>query len=278
MINMKKISLRIEDDILHGVDNLIDNIVIKNRSHAIKHLLKKSLGKEKIAVILAKGSDTDGHNLEKDLLISKTEYNCTAKIKDTTLIKEQIKLLNKYGFNIIYIMTIPKIIANIKKILKDSHGNIIHYISLDKHMKTAEALGLLKDKVYSPFLLFYEDIIFDMNLNDIYNSHLNNNDIATITITTSKNPSVKGYVNVQGTKVIKFIEKFKTTKNSLINEPIYVMSPRIFDIEGKSLAYDIFPKLAEQRLLSGHLSSNRIIHLHEQKDKKEIIRFLKLKS
>ncbi len=275
---MKKVSLRIEDEIVHGIDNLVDYIKVKNRSQAIKLLLKKALGKEKIAVILSKGSDLENQDLEKELLINKNEYNSTAKFKDTNLIEEQIKRLKKYGFTIIYIITIPKIVQKLQHILKNQNGIIIHYISIDKHMRTADALRLLKDKIYSPFLTIFSDIFFEADLNSIYEHQIGSKAICTLMLTSSKEPSKKGNVKVKGTKITSFNEKVPAPENFIVFEPIFIAKPQIFDIKGNSLVYDIFPELAKKGLLSGYLSTDYIIHLHNLQDKKRIELLLKHKE
>jgi len=272
---MKKISIRMEENMLQEVDNLVDYIRVKNRSQAIKLLLKKALGREKIAVILSKGSDKKGHNLEKDLLINKTEYNSIAKIKNTTLIEEQVKRLKKYGFNIIYIISIPKILENIKRLLKHGKTATIHYISIDKNMKTADALRLLKDKIYSPFLTIFSDVFFEADLNSIYEQQIGSKEVCTLMLTSSKEPSKKGNVKVEGTKIISFIEKPSKVESPIVFEPIFAANPQIFDVKGSSLSYDIFPELTKKGLLAGHLSTGSVAHIHNDKDKKRIELLLK---
>ena len=51
----RKISITIEDSVLKGIDGVIDNIFIRNRSQAIEFLAKNALGEHKQAVILAGG-------------------------------------------------------------------------------------------------------------------------------------------------------------------------------------------------------------------------------
>jgi len=271
---MKKISLRIEDDLLEDIDYLVDYIRIKNRSQAIKSLLKKSLEKEKIAVILAKGSDLKNHNLEKNLKIEENKYNATTRLGNTTLIEEQIKILRKYGFNIVYILTIKKAVEQIRDIFKNIKDIRINYTEISNLTKTAQALKLLKGKIHSNFLVIFGDIIFNANLNEIYNQHLKSNAICTMLVTSSKTPTIKGTVRVEGNKIISFIEKIKVKENFIVSEPIYMFSPEIFGIKGTSLPYDVFPKLAKKGLLESHLSSTNVLHLHKKADKKDVEEFI----
>ena len=275
---MKKISIRIEDDILTEVDSFVDYFTIKNRSQAFKHLLKRALGEQRIAVILAKGSDLTHSRLSKNLLINKNEYNITAKLENTTLIEEQLNYLQKYKFSVVYILYPKKIIKVIQDVIGKSNKLDIKYFEINNLSQTANALRILKGKIHSNFLLIYGDVISDLNLENIYMQHLKNNAICTMMITTSKNPSIKGSVTIEGNKIINFIEKIKVGENFIVSEPIFVMSPEIFDFKGKSLPYNVFPHLAKEKKLDTHFSSSIVLHLHKSKDKNKIIEFIKKKK
>ena len=51
----KRISITVDEKILKNVDSIVDRLYIRNRSQAVEYLIKKTLGEEKIAVILATG-------------------------------------------------------------------------------------------------------------------------------------------------------------------------------------------------------------------------------
>ena len=53
----KRISITVDDRVLKKVDDLINNNDIRNRSHAVEHILRKYFDSKKIrkAVILAGG-------------------------------------------------------------------------------------------------------------------------------------------------------------------------------------------------------------------------------
>jgi len=271
---MRKISFRIEDDLLEEVDYLVDYITVRNRSQAIKLLLKKSLSKEKIAVILAKGTDLKNHNLENNLKVDSKGYHSTLKLGNTTLIQEQMRLLKKYGFNIIYILTINKVLKQIQEIFGNRKDINLNYLGISDSTKTAQALRLLREKIHSDFLVIYDDIIFEINLNEIYKQHIKSNAVCTMITTSSKSPAIKGSIKIEGNKITSFTEKVKVKENFIVSEPIYMFNPKVFEIKGESLPYDIFPKLAKKGLLEGHLSSSEVLHLHKKEDKKKIQLFI----
>ena len=83
-----KISITLNENTLHDIDSIVDNIYIRNRSQAIEHLVKNSLGENKTAVILLGGK-------EDTLKISGQIYRPTAKIKKNTVIESALVKLRE---------------------------------------------------------------------------------------------------------------------------------------------------------------------------------------
>ena len=119
----KKISITINEKTLMEIDGIIDNIYIRNRSQAIEHLVKSSLGENKVAVILMGGS-------EDHLRISETEYRSTASFKNKTVIELAVKKLRENNFRTIFIVARHRLLTKLFEILKDGsgYGARINYI------------------------------------------------------------------------------------------------------------------------------------------------------
>jgi hypothetical protein len=58
----EKISITIDNSMLKEIDNIIDNILIRNRSQAIEYLINLALGDNKTAVILCGGAEENLKN------------------------------------------------------------------------------------------------------------------------------------------------------------------------------------------------------------------------
>ena len=257
-----KISITINEKTLQGIESIIDNIYIRNRSQAIEHLVKNALGENKIAVILLGGS-------EERLKISKIDYRPTAKIKNSSVIGLGIKKLRENNFKTIFIVARHKLLTRLFEMLKDGteHGVRINYIEEKLSNGTADSLRLLKGKINTNFLVVYGDIIFNkINIEELWNDHIKQNAIATIMLTTSSKPSEKGTVKVEGNKVLAFTQKPKKSDIYLVFSPIFVTEHQIFEYSGASLEFDVFPELSKKGLLNGHLSSEKEIHIHSKKD------------
>jgi NDP-sugar pyrophosphorylase family protein len=257
-----KISITINDKLLNDIDSIIDNVYIRNRSQAIEHLVKNSLGENRAAVILL-GGDAE------HLRISKDEYRPTARIKGKSVIELALKKLRENSFKTILIVARHEILTKIFEIAKEGadYGMKISYIEEKSSKGTADSLKHVRGKMNSDFLVVYGDILFSsINISELWNDHLKQNSIATIMMTTSSKPSEKGTVKVEGNKVLEFAQKPKKSDIYLVFSPIFAAEPQILEYSGASLESDVFPELAQKGLLNGHLSSEKEMHIHNKKD------------
>ena len=257
-----KISITINEKTLQDIDSIIDNIYIRNRSQAIEHLAKNALGENKSAVILLGGN-------EENLKISRDLYRPTARIKNSSVIQLALKKLRENNFKTIFIVARHNLLTRLFDLLKDgaNYGVKISYIEEKSSNGTADSLRALKGKISSNFLVVYGDIIFSrISIDELWNDHIKQNSVATIMLTTSSKPSEKGTVRVEGNKVLTFEQKPKKSDIYLVFSPIFITEPQIFEYSGSSLESDVFPELAEKGLLNGHLSSEKEVHIHSNKD------------
>ncbi len=263
----KKISITIEDSILKGIDSVVDNVFIRNRSQAIEFLAKTAMGEHKQAAILAGGP-------EEQLKISDTEYRITARTGSTTVIEKAVKKLRENGFKDIYVIARHNVLTKVFDILKDgsSYNVKITYIEEKEGRGSADSLRLLKGKITANFLAVFGHIIFDkVNIQELWNQHIKQaTAVATLIVTAAPNPSEKGTVKVEGSRILEFIQKPRKTDVYLVFSPIFAATPEIFNTSGGSLEYDVFPKLAEQGLLYGHTSAEKERHVHTAADAKAI--------
>ena len=262
----RKISITIDEKILEGIDSVVDNIFIRNRSQAIEHLVKNSLGENKKAVILSGGP-------EKPIMISEGEFRITANIKGVTLIERAVKKLRENGFKEIFLVAGHTVLTKVFDVLKDgtSYGVKMHYVEEKESRGTAYSLRLLKGRIETSFLVVYGDILFDkINLDELWNQHLKQDSIVTLLLTTSATPSEKGTVKMQGSKILEFIQKPKRSDVYLVFSAIFAAHSEVFEFPGDSLEYEVFPLLAKRGLLEGHISPEKEIHIHSKEDVKRL--------
>ena len=258
----EKISITMDGELLAGLDRLVDHIYIKNRSHAVEYLVRKSLGGSKSAVILAGGSP-------EMLRISKAEFRPTARINGAPLIELQLRRLAENNFSSVYIIGRKEILSAVFDCIGSGEQFGLKVIFVEEHESrgTAESLRLLRGKINGPFLVVFCDILFDkININELWESHIKHSYVATLILTTSPTPCRKGIVKLEGTKILDFTQKPKHADVYIGFSSIFVAEPKIFDFEGASLEEYVFPKLARQGLLGGHVSSEKEVHIHTKED------------
>ena len=119
-----------------------------------------------------------------------------------------------------------------------------------------------------PFLVINGDILTDLNYRDVIETHKKTNATATIALRKVEDPTRYGVAEIaKDNHIIRFIEKppKNTTPSNLINAGIYVLNPKIFQYipAGKtvSMEREIFPTLAQEGTLYGHITKDRWIDI-----------------
>lgn len=146
----------------------------------------------------------------------------------------------------------------VKEYFRDGnfHDVKISYVEEKEPLGTAGAIRLHKDWLDEPFMMCNADELKDIDLHSMYKQHVETGALATIALTKVKDPSQYGVVELEGSRIKRFIEKPKREEapSNLINAGLYILNPEIVSMipEGYCMIEkDIFPKLAEQGKLHG---------------------------
>lgn len=117
---------------------------------------------------------------------------------------------------------------------------------------TGGALRYAADSLAPHFLLANGDSLFEINLRALAASP-DDTSIGQLALRYVPDMSRYGTVELDGDRIVRFIEKRPDAGPGLINGGVYMLSRRILDlIEGPcSIESDIFPQLAEKGLLKG---------------------------
>jgi len=267
----KKISITINEKTLKEIDSLVNGISIRNRSQSIEFLVEKSLGENKVAIILAGGS---GKKIKID-----DEYKPTIKIGNLTIIELAIKKLREGGFKNIFIIAQRPVLTKIFRVIGNgsSYGVKIDFVEEKESRGSGDSFRLLKGEIKKSFLVVYCDIVFnEIDIKELWRSHIKQKSIATLLIASSPTIQSKvGIVKMEGGKIVEFTEKPSKAESSVFFSGIFIAEPEIFEYSGISLEKDIFPKLVKGGFLHGHLSSKKYLHIHSKDDVKIVEKRLK---
>ena len=136
---------------------------------------------------------------------------------------------------------------------------------------TGGALGNCRDVLSGTFACFNGDIISSLDIGDLLKLHNKNGSIGSLGLWEVDDPTRFGIVGVDNEqKITQFKEKPLPNEvfSNFINAGSYIFNDDIFDFmpNGRhSLERDVFPTLADQRLLSGMQFSGYFIDAGTQK-------------
>ncbi len=250
----EQLTITLREDILSRIDEKIDGITIRNRSHAIEVLLARFLNVRRVkkSLILAGGKGTRmrpfTYEIPKPMI----------PVQGKPLMQHIIELNRKHGINDI-LLSIGYLGDKIKEYFGNGSrfGVNIEYVEEKKFLGTAGCLNLVKDKINEPFLMFNGDVLAGIDLSDFISFHHENKGVATIALTPVDEPSRFGVARLQGSMILDFVEKPKkgAEPSKLINAGVYLMEPEVFEYVPKGFSMiekDVFPKLASEGKLTGY--------------------------
>ena len=250
----ERVTLTLEKSVLEEVDRMVDSYSIKNRSHAVELLIMKALKAHvpKKAIILAGGKGTRLRPITYEI------PKALIPIHGKTMTEHLFDLFKKYE-----IKDIVLAIGHMKEKIKNAYGNgdrfgvKINYIEEDSPLGTAGCLKKAKKILSETFIVSNGDELKNVNIEEMYKVHKENNALATIALTTVHDPSAYGVARLSGSKILEFVEKpsKENAPSNLINAGFYIVEPEVVDIISNGfsmLEKDVFPKLAKQGRLFGY--------------------------
>lgn len=254
-MSRERLTITINKRLIGLLDDFIDGEKIRSRSHAIEYLLSKMLvPKVSRAIILAGGQGLKMRPFTYEM------PKCLIPVRGKPLLEHTLDLLKKYEIRDI-VITIGHLGDKVRNHFGDGSrfGVKITYADQGEGFRgTGGALKVARNLAGSPFLLFYGDVLADIDLNDLVDFHKSHGKAMTMALTSVEDSSVWGVVQLHGTQIRDFVEKPKQSQrlSRLINAGIYVVEPKIFDYFPRKnifrLEEDVFPKLAQSDELYGY--------------------------
>ena len=246
MRKKSRLTITLPKDLLSKIDSNIDGCDIRNRSHAIESLIRKSLKNPiETAVILA-GSKTSLETPTLKLINGKPAIVHTIKKIVDSGIKNILICAGSHN-------------QKIKKIINNSsdYDAKIKFLPETTPLGTGGAIKKAQKYIQGEnFLVIHGDIITELNLNTFISFHTQENTLATIAVKPRKTEVSYGKVLIEGNQITDFFDKSESKGIDIINAGIYLFKSKIFSFikPGKSkLETDIFPILAKQEQLTAYI-------------------------
>jgi len=260
----KRITITIKDSLLRQVDALQDGVSVRSRSQAFEFLLSKVLSNASLnkAVVLAGGG--------RAMFIDRRP-KFLGMVGEKPLLQRVVESIGEAGIRefVVYSDTYSE---EIKEALAGRLPFGVKFVSSKKPEGTVKPLFRARKFLNETFLLAYGDTICSLNIGEMVEFHRENNSIATIALTTIRNPSSYGVALLQGNHVSRFVQKpGKDIGSFLVNAGYFLFEPKIFSHlsrKDKSLERDVLPRLAEKGLLYGYPFQGLYINVNTKKDLK----------
>mgnify|MGYP002624318673 CR=1 FL=1 len=254
----ERLTITLDDAILEQIDDLINGVTVRNRSHAIESILKKHLEPQcKKVLILAAGEGEKLRPLTYEL------PKALLPVHGQPLLEHTIELLKKNGFRDI-VITVGHLGDKIREHFRDGSDLGVNITYSEEPRLLGTAGGIVRARSFvedGPFLVLYGDTLFDIDLQKFCEFFFEHEATGAVALTSVQDPSTFGVVQLDGNTIVNFTEKpsQEKTHSHLISAGIYVFRPDIFDIlpakspqEPLSLEQDIFPSMVDEGTLVGY--------------------------
>ena len=243
-----RLTITLPQDTIRRIDQLIDGVNVRNRSHAVEKLLMLSLTPVvNTAVILAGGK---GDRQKSPLKV----------IGDKYLIAIMLDQLRQHGVDQVIVCAGLELIRELGARLGDGKALGVKLVLIDEPqpLGTAGALKYISDHLpTTPFLVIHGDVLTNINFSELINFHQREAGWATIGVKPRFSENSFGRVFMQGNKIIEFLSTGSDQGISIVNTGIYVVDPQVLKIikpnQKLMLEADVFPKLAKKELLNAFL-------------------------
>jgi NDP-sugar pyrophosphorylase family protein len=259
-MNKERLTITLDKKVLSAVDETIDGINVRNRSHAIERLIELALlqNTSQKAVILAGG----------DTILSKGKRTPKSMVMagGLPLLEYTIRMLSKNNTNDIVILA-GENSEEISNYFGDgsSFGVRITYVVENKRRGTEGALFFARGLVgHGPFFVLNGDNYYDFNIAEMYKQHIITKALVTIALTTVEKTTGFGVTRLDGSRILDFVEKPAIEGSKLVSTGFYVFSNAALDLISKSdkpvmLERSLFPRLASMGKLHGYVVSGKWI-------------------
>jgi len=193
------------------------------------------------------------------------------RLNGITLLERAIKKISLAGFNEIMI-NVHHFPEQIKHFLEQKKYFGLNISISDESDELLDTGGGLKKAAWffndaKPFLLHNVDVLTDINLNELLNSHIKNNSIATLAVMkreSSRQFLFDDEMNLCGWQNLKTNEEkiSKKLKNHFLKYAfcgIQILEPAIFDFfpqENKFSLIDFYLKTSEEKTIKGNISDS----------------------
>ncbi|GIW62336.1 MAG: hypothetical protein KatS3mg090_0162 [Patescibacteria group bacterium] len=269
----KRITITLDSSLLNKIDNLASSTQGENRSSIIEKYLSEYFQTNiKTAVVLAGDPNKTANQPVKSLL----------KIKNKPAIYYILKKLEKSGIQEVFIC-IDKNTTELKTAIKPREFNSLklNFVLESKRLDTGGAIKQLRTKLLFPFLVYYADILTNLDIGKLLNFHATYKPLATVVVSPSNKPDLYGQITLEGINLLKFYGKQHQQKSVIVNTGIYILDSEIFRYFPNQDRFEldaILKKLIPNKNIIGYITNSTWLDLGNNNNIDEYIKNLDLED
>lgn len=240
-----RLTITLDRSILRQIDQMVDHLSIRNRSHAIETLLRQSLVvRLDTAVLLAGGKPKD-------------PLPPLQTIGGKPLIVQTIEHLVEFGFERIFVLG-GQNQAAFQSVLGegDQFEAEIHHVYEKTPLGTAGAVKQIEAELDGPFLVMNADVLTNINLADFIAFHQEEQSMATVAVKPRDAEHRYGKLLLKGNKITAFSQPEESDGISIVNTGVYLLQPEALGLidtgQPANFETDLFPRLANMGELSAY--------------------------
>ena len=247
MEKKQKVAISISAEILLKVDQRVDRVEFKNRSHVVESFIRKwlELGDDIGAIIVANENRWEWvypFGYSKNLI----------QVDGKTLLEKQLEILEQASIWKV-VIAISDQTRDIQKFLENRKYKIqIVFLEVWEESDSWEILLRAQNILQTPKNIFilWDNYFHNLNLTDLVYCHSNGDSKLTIVIKPEYNSKSFGNIELQWNKISQFKEKPSLDSDSthIVNTGVYIIDSEIIpDIQNNfKLEYDFFPQYIEK--------------------------------
>ncbi len=241
-----RLTITLSESTLRKIDLLIDKKHIRSRSHAIEHLLQKSLEPSINTAIILAGGDKHTQRPSRPLTL----------LNEKPLIVHTLSHLKNYGVRRVIIAT-DENGKDIQELVGDGKefGLQVEYVFEEAAAGTAGAIRQAASRfsLQDPFFVIAGDVLTTIDLDALAEFHTQHGGLLTMAVKPRSTLSTYDNVFIEGYTVVDFQQSQPEQTVSIVNAGVYLCESEVLEWIPKTkpamLETDVFPALARSRKL-----------------------------
>ena len=243
----KKITISLDENILSRIDKSVENWEGKNRSSVMENILKERYWDFVDVTVIIFAHDYKWDNRQYPFDIPKA----LLEVRKKTIITRQIETFTKTGIKNIIII-IPE--NSTEQFTDELYLKFPHisfeFLELDSELKTWVALRewLKLENTSKNLLISNWDIFYwSLDIEEYYNYHKLQKSDFSLCLKFVLNPEQLWNVQINGNKIINFVDRPKTSQMNLTSSGLYITTRDFLDKHDfwDYLEKDFFPVLPD---------------------------------